>query len=152
MSETPRDIFEALLTQFGYREPGMTDAEVAAERAGWLARFDAASPGGESAGKIFDELLEELWQRDLPPLLPSDEIDKWRERFVTVGRADGWISVEERLPEEFKPVLIAAPGIDRAFCGWYTAQGWIDAEEGLGLGVDGVTHWRPLPPLPEPPK
>ena len=62
-------------------------------------------------------------------------------------RSDNWISVEERLPEEGKEVLIYVRNyhvtIGRLYNSWMTSGGynWHARER--------VTHWQPLP---EPPK
>lgn len=62
---------------------------------------------------------------------------------------DGWISVEERLPEEDENVLVYGPwgignGYSLAF--WYDSA-WNDVDSGYPL--DNVSHWMPLP---DPPK
>ena len=75
-------------------------------------------------------------------------------------RADGWVSVEMRLPEGFGPlseVLIATP-IDTG--GFSTWMGWRDRDCYNGWWSDDpdwdsretITHWRPLPPPPAPPE
>ena len=62
---------------------------------------------------------------------------------------DGWISVEERLPEAVFACHVACRD-ERTFhgCGYYLSSGrW--AIDGDLTGQIAVTHWRPLPPLPE---
>lgn len=64
-------------------------------------------------------------------------------------RVPRWISVEERLPDEVKYVLVAAPYEDNvlqqvAFLfkgGWYVY--------GAGEIAPTVTHWMPLPEPPD---
>lgn len=62
-----------------------------------------------------------------------------------------WIPVEERLPEEpVKKVLVFVPHThgDIVDAGRYLgADGWV--LEGWHLTQNAVTHWMPLPELPE---
>lgn len=64
---------------------------------------------------------------------------------------DGWVSVEERLPEIGARVLIAHSengGPPIAETGDFERSGWaLDSIGWLMLGMT-VTHWCPLPPLP----
>lgn len=67
-----------------------------------------------------------------------------------------WISVEDRLPEDSDGWVLMTDGKD-----WYKAPRawmfrlsgepgyWIPARHGAGAKI---THWMPLPPLPEPPE
>lgn len=62
----------------------------------------------------------------------------------------GWISVKDRLPEREEAVVVLTEGmellvanIDEKFDYWYH-------EEGI-LSMSYVTHWLPIPELPEPP-
>ena len=61
-----------------------------------------------------------------------------------------WISVNERLPDEFESVLACARldgdtkySVGEAF--W--SRGWSSVRTYDAL--DDVTHWMPLPPLPD---
>lgn len=78
--------------------------------------------------------------------LVKDTMDTLRDLEQRVPR---WISVEERLPDEVKYVLVAAPYEDNvlqqvAFLfkgGWYVY--------GAGEIAPTVTHWMPLPEPPD---
>ncbi|MBR5377978.1 MAG: DUF551 domain-containing protein [Bacteroidales bacterium] len=78
--------------------------------------------------------------------------------------ANLWISVDEDLPEFSKkddhvqisePVLIkcANGAITRAryftVSGEVPSEGWECIDAGFGVGSDKVTHWMPIPALPE---
>lgn len=59
-----------------------------------------------------------------------------------------WISVKERLPERFKPVLICREKNGKP----YVEQGYKDVCEWwkvYGTRTKQVTHWMPLPEPPE---
>ncbi len=67
-----------------------------------------------------------------------------------------WIPVTERLPSDAGNVLVVAYWHEswQVKVGWYSnlVHAWhILAHDGDIAWVD-VTHWMPLPPLPEPPK
>lgn len=60
---------------------------------------------------------------------------------------DNWISVEERLPEHEDRVLVACrtkKGAQSINLAYYSDGFW----HGQG-SMSGVTHWMPLPDLPE---
>ena len=78
--------------------------------------------------------------------------------------ANLWISIDEDLPEFTKkegsaqisePVLIKCTNgaITRAryfkVGGEVPAKGWECIDAGFGVGSDKVTHWMPIPELPE---
>ena len=56
-----------------------------------------------------------------------------------------WISVDERLPEQYGPFLIADDKGNMEVATWTKQFGWFSG----GNRVKRVTHWMPLP---EPPK
>ena len=65
--------------------------------------------------------------------------------------AQRWIPVSERLPEvyrnedgEFIPFLVCEGDGDRPFIAMYGGTNWH-----AGIFVPDVTHWMPLPELPE---
>lgn len=67
--------------------------------------------------------------------------------------AEKWISVSERLPEQWEDVFVATNSGGR-FIGIYRPacpdQPWQD--QNGEHPIDGVTHWMPLMPLPQPPQ
>ena len=71
---------------------------------------------------------------------PEEMIAEWNQR------TDGWVDVNEQLPEETKAVLIypSPDTYDEADIGWYTNGVW-ECSSGSELSV---THWMPLPPPP----
>lgn len=60
-------------------------------------------------------------------------------------KQSGWISVEERLPEQYGLFLIADDKGNMEVASWTKQFGWFSG----GNRVKRVTHWMPLP---EPPK
>jgi Lar family restriction alleviation protein len=59
-------------------------------------------------------------------------------------RADGWISVDERLPELHQEVLVLEADGTMAVA-WLSSNGWIS---GI-FSLVAVTHWQPLPAPPQ---
>jgi hypothetical protein len=184
MSETPRDVFAALLTKYGQTEidraaegPYAANAKVTialrrrlvAEHDKWLARFDAAVAASERDEQlaVFTEMLSaalakwvavqvadigggDYLVRGLPPSKPGLNLVN----LAALPEADGWISVEERLPDLDIKVLALVPGWGPVVA-WRAIPDHADVFEWASSDVecnDAVTHWRPLPPPPEPPK
>ena len=74
-------------------------------------------------------------------------IFEWFKSKLQAESKDEWISVDERLPEEDKYVLVCFNG-KHIFTGTYNNGQWLDSD-GFKF-IDGtITHWRELP---EPPK
>ncbi|MFR8002510.1 MAG: DUF551 domain-containing protein [Hydrogeniiclostridium sp.] len=70
------------------------------------------------------------------------------EHIPTSTRSAGWISVEERLPERFEPVLVCREKNGSP----YVEQGYKDVGEWwkvYGTRTKQITHWMPLPEPPE---
>ena len=98
---------------------------------------------------------DELYKK----IFPLDVVDKRRcsinakavaEAIVGMPTADvaprvEWISVEERLPEQYGLFLIADDKGNMEVASWTKQFGWFSG----GNRVKRVTHWMPLP---EPPK
>lgn len=58
-----------------------------------------------------------------------------------------WIKVEDRLPENANDCCVVCNGV-RMFGWWNEAnRGWRFS----ALPLEGVTHWMPIPSLPQPP-
>ena len=68
------------------------------------------------------------------------------------GRAEGWVLCSERMPETLSWVLgwtIEPKGRLRINRVAWNGQYW-DFVPGTSFSQGNVTHWRPLPPAPEP--
>ena len=71
-----------------------------------------------------------------------------------------WIPVTERLPESVDDDVLVTDGEGCAVGYWRpdaqawdsTDFGWLENRSEPPCGIHTVTHWMPLPPLPEPPK
>lgn len=60
---------------------------------------------------------------------------------------NGWISVDERLPDDDHDVLVLTAGNQQEVA-WY--HSWLKCWHwGRDERLPNVTHWRPLPPPPE---
>lgn len=69
-----------------------------------------------------------------------------------------WIKCSERLPDKNISVLIFVPSYKEVhtaeFCDWGTCSDWHisfgkHAFEELSIPQNEVTHWQPLPKIPE---
>lgn len=61
------------------------------------------------------------------------------------SRAPAWISVKDRLPEEFAPVIVCRKG-GKVESGMLDVNGWWKV---YGTRTKNVTHWMPMPEPPE---
>ena len=77
------------------------------------------------------------------------EIRRLKERLIEVeAKLPKWILVGERLPEEYRSVLIC---IDNFYVGYghYANHSWYEDNAPLELHGETVTHWMPRPEKPE---
>lgn len=59
-----------------------------------------------------------------------------------------WISVEDELPEEFRPVLVQLEGNDPFYCVARFNKRWELLYDGCMISQP-ITHWMPLPEPPD---
>ena len=64
----------------------------------------------------------------------------------TFAPPNKWVSVEERLPEEKQRVIVRCERVGTSV-GWILWGNWMTD---IGPGAGKVTHWMPLPALPDP--
>ena len=62
---------------------------------------------------------------------------------IMEAEMQGWISVDEKLPDEYTNVLVVADG-KVLFC-----QMWVYGNGEKHFTLSGVTHWMPLPKPPK---
>lgn len=61
-----------------------------------------------------------------------------------------WIPVKERPPEEWETVLVFKPSIDAIIPAKLRGGSWYATWDATRL--EYVSHWRPMPEKPQPPK
>ena len=122
---------------------------------------------------LSDALAREGYAYDAETITKAAQaIEALWDRGTAAKTAQGaWVSVGERLPEEEKDVLILVKETDNTFgtghpdvcywqfVGWMIDGRWetvychgnraISDENARGNSVHQVTHWMPLPDLPE---
>jgi hypothetical protein len=61
-----------------------------------------------------------------------------------------WIKVKDRLPDEDRAALVT-DGRHVTLGDWTLKDGWVLSREdkAIGFTADSVTHWMPLPELPQ---
>lgn len=64
--------------------------------------------------------------------------------------ADGWVRVEDRVPPDGLSVLVLINGLVSTVLSWRANGAWWCITD-YSRGLEGVTHWHALPPLPAPP-
>lgn len=62
-------------------------------------------------------------------------------------RKQEWISVEDRLPEDYNKYLLFLDN-GRIAIGWYHGDAMQFVEDGIVM-IETVTHWMPLPEAPK---
>ena len=62
-------------------------------------------------------------------------------------RKQEWISVEDRLPEDYNKYLLLLDN-GRIAIGWYHGDAMQFVEDGIVM-IETVTHWMPLPEAPK---
>ncbi len=114
----------------------------------------------EEAAKIIDPEMssETYWEREDSGT--ADGVMRWENDVYEAcaiaadalrnqgGRQDSWISVRDRLPERFEPVLVCREKNGSP----YVEQGYKDVGEWwkvYGTRTKQITHWMPLPEPPE---
>ena len=80
------------------------------------------------------------------PISACDAL-KYAERAVEAGyvKQSGWISVNERLPEESGRFLLVDDEGYMFTASWYTTSGWFMPF----CHGNAITHWMPLPEAPK---
>ena len=71
------------------------------------------------------------------------------ERSKETSTNNGWISVEDRLPENRQRVLIARKNDGEIYIGKYSIFNHFVVSFKYWLDVMDVSHWQPLPEPPE---
>ena len=161
-----------------YEDTGLAPEEVqiqkeAMERMGWFGKMFQRYVGdprgligtfGSAAGKFLVEFCiatarnrQAIKDVDGNTWLPMLQ-DEFRAMADFIERVQGWIPVEERLPEEGKRCLLYTP-CDRILCvGYYAGKDerqhrhkWrlVTAMRSTQTLTKKVTHWLPLPKAPK---
>ena len=113
------------LEMFPYAEVAGTEEQIAdwIEQVG-LSGDDTASRARNLCWKVIEGFINVV--KTQPTLTPQN----------------GWVSVEERLPEEMKMVLVYCGGL-------YDVAGWVKNEDGEVCWTCKIVpdFWRPIPEL-----
>lgn len=122
---------------------------------------DAASVVAElnTRNKTLRELLHES-DTTIDSLTVSLETYRGLTEAMQHNQQAQWIPVTEALPESVDDDVLVTDGESCAVGYWRpdaqawdsTDFGWLENRSEPPCGIHTVTHWMPLPPLPEPPK
>lgn len=91
------------------------------------------------SGVEISYIFEEQWNR-----LPIE--DALRQRIAELESTQRWVPVEERMPESDLNVMLYCSGTKTSYVGYYDGIEW---EYKSPHWQEKVTHWMPLPPMPE---
>ena len=148
-----------------YEDTGLTPEEVqiqkeAMERMGWFGKMfqryagDPRGPIGTFGNALekfpVESCIEPARNRqvlkdvDGNTWLPMLQ-DEFRAMADFIERVQGWIPVEERLPEEKQRVIVRCERVGTSV-GWILWSNWMTD---IGPGAGKVTHWMPLPEAPK---
>ena len=103
--------------------------------------------------KATDTLKEELSKQYGKSNQLLNEIDRLRAELAAEREKHRWIQVSERLPKDYRPVLIYAAmqgqvlmGVHISAIPQWSSAGYIYYHGGI---YTSITHWMPLPQPPE---
>ena len=69
---------------------------------------------------------------------------RWVKQIIRKHMNDGWIPVEERLPEKFKEVLVCFEDDSPVIAYLDANMDWINSSTSIGIDIK-ISAWRPLP-------
>ena len=96
------------------------------------------------------EILEQL---DQDPIADAEVItgDLAKDTLESImdGMGFGWISVDDRLPDNHESVIVWCPDIKYRTVGFWNGDTWWTVFTMTGKGIVNITHWMPLPEPPE---
>lgn len=124
-----------------------------ATRQGFLAGYKAAKEHAHAALEEAEAEVDRLQSAlsDAGILTTEHLIDA--SKMVDVSSSvplNNWISVKDRLPPKDTIVLFYRPTIFTAVMyGFWDNDRWYEAGDIVAILPDEVTHWMPLPKLPE---
>jgi|GEM_PF-872009 len=83
--------------------------------------------------------------------MPSENFSDGWDKGAEWALSSQWISVDERLPEKKKEVLLYDANSARHYVtGWRRMKGYNESQWALSNGFvedKDITHWLPIPPL-----
>lgn len=95
-------------------------------------------------GYSFDP-IEQAIDMAISALRAQQELESNLKVLESNDQLNGWISVKDRLPEEFAPVIVCRKG-GKVESGMLDVNGWWKV---YGTRTKNVTHWMPWPEPPE---